>query len=43
MTNNNTIRSREELRTLIQKAVADNDPAGFRQPLTKCSSVWAWT
>ena len=27
---NNDIRSREELRTLIQKAVADNDPAGFQ-------------
>lgn len=27
---NNDIRSREELRTLIQKAVVDNDPAGFQ-------------
>lgn len=27
---NNDIRSREELRTLIQKAVADNDPASFQ-------------
>ena len=27
---NNDIRSREELRTLVQKAVADNDPAGFQ-------------
>nr|DAI57477.1 MAG TPA: major capsid protein [Caudoviricetes sp.] len=27
---NNDIRSREELRTLIQKAVADNDPGGFQ-------------
>ena len=27
---NNDIRSREELRALIQKAVADNDPAGFQ-------------
>lgn len=30
MTNNNTIRSREELRNLIQKAVKDNDAEAFQ-------------
>ena len=29
MTNNNTIRSREELRGLIQNAVKDNDAEAF--------------
>ena len=30
MTNNNDIRSREELRRLIQKAVKDNDAEAFQ-------------